>query len=801
MQAYLFDDFRVEIDERAAAPGYCWHGRRRDGIPVNIDGGLGRLFHRLTLECESPVVLDIGANNGVFSLIAAINPNMHCFAFEPNPSVYDILRRNIALNNLADKVESFQLALADRNGTAALKVPASGEQDGFACIGDPVRFTDWTEFEVPVSTADDFVKEQGVEKVDLIKIDTEGCELFVLKGAKSLIESWHPYILCECYELNTRQFGYHPNEISKLLSSFGYSRMWVSNEDMLFYMPAAANVAELESARLPCSVGIEADNTDRAWSGITRCADDNRPDFSEFRRQVAAPVGRRSGKTIYEVLLPDSLREHVDRNPSGLPTVIWELCGTRRVQEALSLVSYALAKYPDAPDLYNLQAELKLEIHHESDAKEILVNLIKRWPSHAKALSNLGVILGQEGNSREALDCFVRSLEAEPYDKNAVCNCAVAALDARAAGKAAGFVDRYLNRYPDDAEVRQLARKLVDESSLSQGNLRGIQAVSEWDGCRKDAAKIILTSGSLKRFNGGAKIYNLWVKLLRRKGLDAYLATEDGCYEKWLAFHEPVISYGDINDFRNRGHQVRVLSGWLDTPGLEQLAGAGKFYYFDAELAWTLRFRDKLDYYLNKNKIARIGTHSRYIQSWYMANYRIKPILINEWSDESVFYEEPDRRIPGRIGCMPDASPHDKEAFVFFAEKVREYGWGAELITVSGDEQRVADLLRTVDIFVGLNPGKDEFWGEGCPRTQQEALHCGCALTAFDCLGNREYLYDNWTGLMVPSGDIEGLWRAVKSLLENTKLKERCLARQTNTNLSALSLALREMRRPNPPTG
>ncbi len=315
---------------------------------------------------------------------------------------------------------------------------------------------------------------------------------------------------------------------------------------------------------------------------------------------------------------------------------------------------------------------------------------------------------------------------------------------------------------------------IINQASLSD-NLREHVNLSPAEP-RKDLTRVVLTSGTLMNFNGGTKIYTLWSKLLRANGVDAHIATQDGSYDEWLVNPEPVISYADVQTLKSQGDQVRVLTAWLETPWLEQLVGAGKFYYLDAELAWTLRFRDKLDYYLNKNKIARIGTHSRYIQSWYMANYRIKPILINEWSDESVFYDDPSRRIPGRIGCMPDASPNDQKTFDFLADKARRYGRGAGLIRISGDERQVADLLRTVDIFVGLNPGKDEFWGEGCPRTQQEALHCGCALTAFDCLGNREYLYDNWTGLMVPSGDIEGLWRAVKSLLENTELKERLRA-------------------------
>ncbi|GAI66269.1 unnamed protein product, partial [marine sediment metagenome] len=106
MQAYLFDDFRVEIDERATVPGHCWHGQYRDGIPVKLTSDLERFFYKLTLGYENPVVLDIGANDGVFSLTAAVNQHIRCFAFEPAPSNYDILQRNIALNNLEDRVKT-----------------------------------------------------------------------------------------------------------------------------------------------------------------------------------------------------------------------------------------------------------------------------------------------------------------------------------------------------------------------------------------------------------------------------------------------------------------------------------------------------------------------------------------------------------------------------------------------------------------------------------------------------------------------------------------------------------------------
>lgn len=269
MQAYLFDDFRVEIDERATVPGHCWHGQYRDGIPVKLTSDLERFFYKLTLGYENPVVLDIGANDGVFSLIAAINQHIRCFAFEPAPSTYEILRRNVALNNLEDRVKTFQLALADKKGTAVLKVPSSGDEDGFACLGNPLRFNDWVEFEVPVSTVDDFVRDHGIENVDLIKIDTEGCELFVLKGAERVIRKYRPGIFCECQDINTAQFGYRANEIVKLLSSWGYCCVRGSPGDLYFYHPTESNcgkpkVIDLESSVVSSRPKVEVSLIDSA---------------------------------------------------------------------------------------------------------------------------------------------------------------------------------------------------------------------------------------------------------------------------------------------------------------------------------------------------------------------------------------------------------------------------------------------------------------------------------------------------------------------------------------------------------
>jgi FkbM family methyltransferase len=244
MQAYLLDDFKVEIDPRTAEIGGCWQGKPRDGIPTVWGMDELRFFYERTLEYEQPVILDIGANTGAFSVLAVMNPAMRSYAFEPATNTYAILNRNISLNRLHDKIKTFQIALSDRNGKVVLKYPKSGKDSGLACIGEPLRFDEWIEFKVETSRLDDFATEHGIEKVDLIKIDTEGCELFVLKGAEELIKKCSPGIFCEYNETNAKQFGYHSTEIVKLLTSWGYKYAKVSHEDMYFYHSERVSVTK-----------------------------------------------------------------------------------------------------------------------------------------------------------------------------------------------------------------------------------------------------------------------------------------------------------------------------------------------------------------------------------------------------------------------------------------------------------------------------------------------------------------------------------------------------------------------------
>ena len=236
-EGILFDDFRVSLDTRSTKVGGSWQGRLREGVPTAWDMETIKFFYERTLNIDNPVILDIGANTGSFCLLAKINQNIKCLAFEPMSMIYEILKNNILLNKLQYNVRALQIALSDKKGSEVLKYPKSGTDSGFACLGTPMRFDNWTEIKVPVNTLDQVAIEQGIKKVDLIKIDTEGCELLVLKGGENLIREYHPGILTEYYEANTQQFGCNAEKINELLSSWGYDSKKISSEGMYFYKP------------------------------------------------------------------------------------------------------------------------------------------------------------------------------------------------------------------------------------------------------------------------------------------------------------------------------------------------------------------------------------------------------------------------------------------------------------------------------------------------------------------------------------------------------------------------------------
>lgn len=131
------------------------------------------------------VVFDVGANIGLMSLYASsVLPTGTIYSFEPVPETFQKLVYNIELNNKKNNIHAFSLALGAKEEEKSIYVNTSHlGMSTFISDGKTKTATQT----VKVSTIDDFIKSRGL-KIGFIKIDVEGWEVEVLKGASDLLK-------------------------------------------------------------------------------------------------------------------------------------------------------------------------------------------------------------------------------------------------------------------------------------------------------------------------------------------------------------------------------------------------------------------------------------------------------------------------------------------------------------------------------------------------------------------------------------------------------------------------------------
>ncbi|MGE3800033.1 MAG: FkbM family methyltransferase [Candidatus Kapaibacterium sp.] len=207
----------------------------RHGIKVEItlpeDAGWEMLYYRRTFETgtteafaqllrHDDVFIDIGANIGWYSLIASkLSPNGIIHAFEPVPFIFNKMKRNWELNGFQNEIHFNNLALGeDENGEITIYT-FEGLYHGHSSLSTLNR-DDYKASTVPMTTLDHYIAEHQVDRVDLIKMDTEGAELQVLHGATALLESDAPPIWV--IELNTEtseSFGHTPADVLDFIAA------------------------------------------------------------------------------------------------------------------------------------------------------------------------------------------------------------------------------------------------------------------------------------------------------------------------------------------------------------------------------------------------------------------------------------------------------------------------------------------------------------------------------------------------------------------------------------------------------
>lgn len=167
------------------------------------------------LAKDSKVFFDVGANTGLFSLLAlSMNPQIRVVSFEPVPAVYDRLRDHLERNNYTERCTVRQAAVSDSPGMASFHIPdsdlpysASLDPHGYLGISGSV-------VDVEVTTVDVEARHFGIP--DMMKIDVEGFEDKVLEGMGHTFAKTRPTIILECNSDGPKE------KIAKILDQFKY---------------------------------------------------------------------------------------------------------------------------------------------------------------------------------------------------------------------------------------------------------------------------------------------------------------------------------------------------------------------------------------------------------------------------------------------------------------------------------------------------------------------------------------------------------------------------------------------------
>src|SRR5688572_26723120 len=174
---------------------------------------------------EGDIVVDVGAHIGKYSIIASkmVGSKGKVIAIEAHPDNCDILKENIALNKLSNVIV---LNCAAHSTETVVKLYEPGQEDGFTIYNtimtDRLSLNKQRYIEVKANTLDSLLLEKGIKQVNWIKIDVEGAEFEVLKGATAILSSSEDIsLLIEIHNVgaNNKTF-YEP--IIQLLKSENY---------------------------------------------------------------------------------------------------------------------------------------------------------------------------------------------------------------------------------------------------------------------------------------------------------------------------------------------------------------------------------------------------------------------------------------------------------------------------------------------------------------------------------------------------------------------------------------------------
>ncbi|MGH9872393.1 MAG: FkbM family methyltransferase [Pyrinomonadaceae bacterium] len=166
-------------------------------------------------------VLDIGGHVGQYAVLFAslVRDSGRVITFEPDPEARDTLRNNLELNGFANRVVVESVALFDQNGEHSFFSKGADSMSSLARsgLGANASSLDIAEYRVKTIRLDDYLNEKGFGYPRFVKLDTEGAEINILRGARELLQS-DTTIVCELHPYAWDEFGTSFEELLQIVS-------------------------------------------------------------------------------------------------------------------------------------------------------------------------------------------------------------------------------------------------------------------------------------------------------------------------------------------------------------------------------------------------------------------------------------------------------------------------------------------------------------------------------------------------------------------------------------------------------
>jgi len=168
---------------------------------------------------KARTIIDVGGNIGAFALLfEKLNPTATIHTFEPHPVLYKRLQQHLQINSskvishnigLGERKESVRLYEVDERNPGMNRIFSIEQQNPYCAIH--------------LESLDEYWERCDDPQIDFIKIDVEGFELSVLKGAYSKIKKYHPVLVIELNDNNLRNNNASASELIIWLNEVGYN--------------------------------------------------------------------------------------------------------------------------------------------------------------------------------------------------------------------------------------------------------------------------------------------------------------------------------------------------------------------------------------------------------------------------------------------------------------------------------------------------------------------------------------------------------------------------------------------------